>query len=141
MLEAIAARLGSVASPPLRLIAGAEDIAALAEGTAPADMSAYVLPFAQQAAPNERQTGPILQRVTVQFLVAVCIRKHGDAKGGSRIGVTSTIDDALEAALLGWSPRLGADPIELISSRTQPAKNGVLWHVSTWSTGRYAQEV
>lgn len=140
MLELVAARLETLARPPLMSIAGGEDLAALAEGVAPPDMSAFVVPYAQEASANERATGGTLQRVRVVFLVAVCIRRYGDAKGGARIAITETIDRAIEGGLLGWQPSDDWEPIELVGVRSQPAKNSVLWHVSTWATGRYAEE-
>jgi len=139
MLAEIAARL-TAAAPLFTSVSGAEDLAALGEGTAPADLSAYVLPFASRAEPNQRATGGTLQRIEVQFLVAVCIRRHGDAKGGTRIGVTDAVEKALEVALLGWSPTIDAEPVQFAAGRSQPAKNGVLWHVTTWTTGRVAEE-
>ena len=139
LLTAVSDRLKAVAMPPLTSIAGGEDLAALAEGTAPLDHAAYVLPFSQAAEENELATGGHRQRVTVQFLVAVCIRRHGDAKGGARIAATDAIDRKLESALLGWSPSDDLEPISLVGIRSQPAKSGVLWHVSTWATFRYAE--
>ncbi len=139
MLGLVADRLKATAMPPFSAVAGGEDLAALAEGTAPADLTAFVVPFKQEAEPDERMTGPRLQRVRIWFLVAVCIRRYGDAKGGSRITATDDVDRALEIALLGWAPSADNDPISLIGARSQPGKNGVLWHVSTWETARMAE--
>lgn len=136
LLAAVADRLRDAAMPPLTAISGGEDLAALAEGTAPADHAGFVLPFSGSASPNERMNGPPLQILSILFLVAVCVRRHGDAKGGTRIAATDAIDAALEAALLGWVPPGEHDAVTLVGVRSQPAKNGVLWHVSTWATAR-----
>ncbi|WP_333822859.1 phage tail terminator protein [Pinisolibacter sp.] len=136
LLAAVADRLKSAATPPLTSISGGEDLAALAEGTAPGDHAAFVLPFSKVASPNERMNGPPLQTLAITFLVAVCVRRHGDAKGEARIAATDAIDAALEGALLGWVPPGDHDPVTLVGVRSQPAKNGVLWHVSTWATAR-----
>jgi hypothetical protein len=141
MLDQVIDRLSSAAGPLIRSVGSGEDLAALAEGAAPADMSAFVVPFAQEPTDNERSTGAVLQRVRVIFLVAVCIRRYGDAKGAARRAATDEVDGKLEAVLLGWQPTADADPITLVGIRSQPAKNGVLWHVSTWATARYAEGV
>lgn len=139
MLAEIAARLEGHACPPLVSIGMGQDLVALGEGTAAPDRAAYVVPISQDPEPNERATGPVLQRVRVTFAVAVCVRRYGDAKGSDRVSATDEIDAALESALLGWQPRDEADPITLVGIRSSPAKNGVLWHVSTWETARWAQ--
>lgn len=140
MLALVAARLQALVGGGLITSVGSgEDLAALQAGTAAPDGAAYVVPYQKSAGPNERANGRVLQLVEVLFLVAVCIRRHGDAKGALRIGATDAIDDALSGRLLGWAPDDAHDPIEIRAVRSQPSGNGALWHVSTWATARYIE--
>lgn len=137
MIAAIVERLSERAMPPLTSVGVAEDLEALAAGTAPRNGACFVLPFQDRPEPNTLMSGAIRQRIEVLFLVAFVVRRHGDAKGAARAGSFDDLKAATEAALFGWEPGEGSDPCELAAGRSSAMGNGVTIYVQTWRTTRW----
>lgn len=121
------------------LIEAAEDMDALARGTAAKSGTAFVIPFRERAEPNELAAGGFRQLVAVQFLVAFLVRQHSDAKGGKKALVFDQLKSTVEAALAGYQLTDDADPMELVAAQAAPLGNGVTVYVQTWQTSRYLE--
>lgn len=122
-------------APSLVRVEGAEELAAIAEGVAPLHGTAFVIPYDEDAEPND-VVGGHRQTSTVVLVVAVVIRGHGIGAGGTRVSQVEAYRQALITALAGWQWQAESIPLEFVGGRTQPAKNGVLWYVTTWRTTR-----
>ena len=140
MIDDVIARLAAMATPPWTRVEGAEELAAIAEGVAPAHGTVFVIPLDEDARPNELATG-FRQRSEVVFVVACVIRQHGPATGASRVSQIEVIRAALIGALAGWQWAPDSIPVEFLGARAQPAKNNVLWYVTTWRTDRTIRSV
>lgn len=138
MIQAVIDRLRS-AAPSLTAVLPAEEIDALAKGTAPKSGTVFVLPYREQAAPNEFATGTFRQLVAVQFLVAFFIRRHDDAKGGKKAMTFDTMKSDIEQALAGWSFDPDGDPCELVAAQAAPLGNSATAYVQTWQASRYLE--
>ncbi|WP_421579126.1 phage tail terminator protein [Shinella sp. M31] len=138
MIQAIIDRL-KAGAPTLVAVLPAEDIDALSKGTAPRSATAFVLPYREQAEPNEQMSGAFRQIIAVQFLVAFIIRRHDDAQGGAKVAIFDTVKAEIEQALAGWSFVPEAEPCELVAAQAAPLGNGVTAYVQTWQTSRYLE--
>lgn len=136
MIAAIIERLEAEAGGVLGKVRPAEDLEGLGKGTAPNNGDTFVLPFQDRPQPNEYAMGIVSQMVEVLFLVAFVIRRHDDAKGGRRAGSFDAFRDAIEGALIGWSPSGENAPCELAAGRSASLGNGVTIYVQTWRTDR-----
>lgn len=139
IISSVIDRLTAVAMPPLVAVQGAEELEAIARGTAPAHGTAFVVPFREAGSPNLYAANAWRQQVDTSFLVALVIRQHGDAKGARRVTAIDTLRDAVEAALAGWVHAPECLPIELAAANARTADNGVTWFVQTWRTNRWIE--
>jgi hypothetical protein len=137
MIQIVIDRLRASAMPPLVQIDGAEELEALGAGTAARHASAYVVPLREQPDGDPLiSAGLYRQRVMVDFSVAIVIRRHDAGKGAARVTAFDTLRNAVETSLIGWSWTPDSIPIVFAGSESQPAGNGVLWHVLTFRTDR-----
>ena len=140
MIGAVIQRLRDTAMPPLTSVEGAEELEALAKGTAPKSGAAFVIPFREQGNEPEVISGGYRQHVEATLLVAVVLRKAADARGSGRLTEVDAVRDALEAALAGWTPDPAAHrPLALVGTEPSPQANGVTWYVQTWATDRWIE--
>lgn len=140
MIGAVIQRLRDTAMPPLTSVEGAEELEALAKGTAPRAGAAFVIPFREQGNEPETISGGYRQHVETTLLVAVVLRKAADSRGASRLTEVDAVRAALEAALAGWTPDLAAHrPLALVGTEASPQANGVTWYVQTWATDRWIE--
>ncbi|WP_372069716.1 hypothetical protein P7L75_01255 (plasmid) [Tistrella mobilis] len=135
--RAIRDRLRAVAMPPLVSVAGAAELEAVREGTAPESGACYVIPWAEDPRPSQTSGGH-RQPIAISVLTAVCIRTYEDGTGEAYLAEAETISAALKAALAGWTP----DPADLLpidyggTRASQLAGVGTYWLVSMWLTSR-----
>tara|TARA_B100000965_G_scaffold400891_1_gene423639 strand:+ start:961 stop:1395 length:435 start_codon:yes stop_codon:yes gene_type:complete len=135
--RAIADRLRAVAMPPLVSVAGAAELEAVRDGTAPESGACYVIPWSEEPRPS-RTLGAHWQPVSISVLTAVCIRTYEDGTGEAYLAEAETVLGALKTALAGWTP----DPADLLpidyggTRASQLAGVGTYWLVSAWSTSR-----
>lgn len=139
IISSVIGRLAAVAKPPLVAVEGAEELEAIARGTAPAHATAFVVPFREAGSPNLHAANAWRQQIDTSFLVAIVIRQHGDAKGARRVSAIDTLRGAVEAALAGWVHAAECLPIELAAANARTADNGVTWFVQTWRTNRWIE--
>ncbi|MFB2553341.1 phage tail terminator protein [Ensifer soli] len=135
MINAVIARLKDRA-PELADVLPAEDVDAIGKGPAPRNGTVFVLPYREQAEPNELAMGGFEQRVLVQILTAFVVRRHDDAKGGRRVLDFDAIKAAIEGAIAGWAVSPGNDLFELVAGQAGSLGNGVSIYVQTWQTSR-----
>lgn len=138
MIQEVIDRLATMA-PSLAAVLPAEELSALTQGVAPKSGTAFVIPYREQAEPNEFAAGKFRQFVAVQLLVAFVVRRHDDAKGGKKAGAFDTFKGEIEAALAGWSISPEDDLFELVSAKSAPISTGVTAYVQTWQTSRYLE--
>ncbi|WP_372090313.1 hypothetical protein P7L79_12825 [Tistrella mobilis] len=135
--RAIGDRLRAVAMPPLVSVAGAAELGAVREGTAPDSRACYVIPWAEDPRPSQT-SGRHRQPVGIVVMTAVCIRTYEDGTGEAYLSEAETVLAALKTALTGWTP----DPADLLPidyGGTRPgqlAGVGTWWLVSMWLTRR-----
>ncbi len=135
MISAVVARLK--AETTLTDVQTAEDLEALSNGVMPRSRTVFVLPFRENAEPNQFATGTFRQSVDVWFLVAFFIRRYDDAKGSDRVTEYEATRDEIEAALAGWQWNEREELVELVASQASAALGkGTSIFVSTWKTTR-----
>lgn len=139
MITAIVNRLKDHAAA-LTSVEAAEELDALGKGVAPPNGASFVLPFGETALPNSRMTGPVLQEVDTDILIAFVVRRHGNAKGGGRVTDFDLFKPSIEAAILGWSISPEWAPFQLVAGKAGPLGNGATIYVQTWRTRRYLEE-
>ena len=135
MLTEIIVRLQQ-AAPILTSVDLAEDLDALAKGTAATDGACFVTPFRERARTNCLATGGHRQQVDVQVIVAFVVRQASDPKGSIRAARFDTIKDSIEAALAGWEPGDEFSGMSLVGGEATPLGNGVTVYAQTWETTR-----
>jgi hypothetical protein len=135
MIDLFIARLKELA-PSLSSVSSAEELAALSEGVAPNNGACFVVPYREQARPNELMTGGFRQVVDMQVLIAFVVRRADDAKGTQRVSMFDGFKSEIEAAIAGWEPTDWSDPCELVSGKSAPFRNGASIYVQTWQTSR-----
>lgn len=128
MIDALVARLDDdKAALGLRLVGGAAEFQAAADGNPPAFPAAYVVLLNE--APGEGSvSGLVIQRVGVTVGLCLAVRNVADAKGGAASQDMQALRAAIKASLLGWAPQEGCDPLErgpgqLLAFRP----GGVMW--------------
>lgn len=118
----------------------AEEINAIVGRAAAADDgTVFVVPYREKARANQRATGGHLQKIDVQFAVAVLFREHGDPRGAERVRRFDDRRHALEQLLAGWPPVETSAPCALVGAESSFLGNGVSLYVQTWETNRYIE--
>lgn len=137
MLSLIVDRLLAVAGSPFSSVEVAEDLDALAMGTAPNTGAVFVVPGRDRASPNELAMGGFRQFVDTQFYVAFVVRHHGDVRGAARAARFDGLKAAIEGALAGWKHAPGVKPASLVNGEGTSLGNGVTVYVQSWQTSRF----
>lgn len=133
MILAIVQRLIAVA-PTFKKVGGAVDFdRALSNLTI--DPAAFVLPLAKSAGENAFEFNAIEQEVTAMIGVAMAVRALQDATGDAALEVLTPFEDAVTAALLGWSPDANVfSEFTYGGGQLLGFKDGVLWWQSDYLT-------
>lgn len=139
MIGAVIQRLRDTAMPPLTSVEGAEELEALAKGTAPKSGAAFVIPFRERGDEPDTISGGYRQHVETTLLVAVVLRMGNDARGSGRVVLSDAVRDAIEFGLAGWTLGPMHRPFALVGTEASPQANGVTWYVQTWSTNRWIE--
>ncbi|WP_244475197.1 phage tail terminator protein [Rhizobium sp. Leaf341] len=135
VIERLKVELGTTVADVLPV----EDLASVSAGTAPRNGTVFVIPYREQAEPNDLAMGGFEQLVHVQILVALVLRRHADVQGAQRALDFDTLKGAIEQALAGWAVDPRGDLFELVSAQAAPLGNGVTVYVQTWQTSRYLE--
>jgi len=119
----------------LRQTGGAADLAAARDDLriAPA---AYVIPLRETPGRNELGEA-IWQRVTVRLGLVLAVRNVRDARGEAAAEDLEALRQSVRAALLGWAPAMGHDPLEYGGGRLLALTNAILWWQDDFTTAFY----
>lgn len=140
MLAEIIARLTAQA-PTFKTVAGAAEFAALKNGPPKERQpAAYVIPIADQAGANKLVNG-VRQQVASRFGVVLALGNLGDPRGEAASKAIETTRAAVRAALIGWSPTAGDDPVTFAQGRMIGIQDGVVWWQDEFITGNTLSQV
>ncbi|MDR5655425.1 phage tail terminator protein [Ruixingdingia sedimenti] len=115
----------------------AEDIDAFSDRAGQVESgTAIIMPWGEQAQPQQDATGAFRQLVRTVFAIGVVIRHYDHLMGADRALQFDTYKADLEAAMAGWEPNGTLDPFELVGGESSPVTTGVSIYVQTWACTR-----
>lgn len=123
------ARLAAIDPPAFAIVEGADGFASI--DTRPTALpAAYVLVEEETSAPNERMTGPVLQRCEADVAVVIVTENVSDHTGAAAAADIEALKAKVRAALVGFVPASAEDgtPVEHISGALLKARGGIIWH-------------
>src|SRR5487761_2207578 len=112
--------------PVLKRVLGTVDFASAQQEISGLPV-AYVMPLSDAASPNRMLSGAVEQRVTERFGVILAVNNVRDMRGAAANEDLESLRVSVIAALLGWQPAPGYDPIEYGGGRILTLANTVLW--------------
>lgn len=135
MIDAVIARLKECA-PSLKSVESAAELAALTVAPPLHRMpAAYVIPLAERAGDNLAATLVTRQRVATQIgVVLVVAGRIADAKGGAQVVAIQTPREEIRAALLGWEPVAGHEPLQYVGGELLEFAGGAVWWQDDFAT-------
>ncbi|MDR5655406.1 phage tail terminator protein [Ruixingdingia sedimenti] len=98
--------------------------------------TAIVMPWGEQAQPQQDATGTFRQVVKTVYAIGIVIRHYDHLMGAARALQFDTYKADLEAALAGWEPSGALNPFELVGGESSPVTTGVSIYVQTWACTR-----
>lgn len=117
----------------------AESIEAIsaAAAVAPENNAIFVAPWRERAHEPANATGGHRQKVDMQFVTALVIRRYDDPRGGERARNFDQVKTMTEGLLAGWQPIEGGWPIMLTGAEVTGFGNGVSILAQTWQVSRF----
>jgi hypothetical protein len=136
VIAAIIARLIAQV-PALKMVGSAAAFQQASETNPRATPAAYVFTVDESA--DENSLGdPMIQKIEVTLAIVLVVRQVGDTLGaGAGADMDSLRVDVL-AALLGYRPSTGHDPLARRQSALLAFRDGHMWWQETWSTRYFA---
>lgn len=132
MIAEIIDRLKSTL-PDLRIVDGAAGFQRASESNPKATPAAFVF-IVDESADDNSVDAPFIQEVDVKLAVVLVVRHVGDTVGAAAgVDMDSLRADVL-AALMGYSPIAGYDPLARQKSALLAFRDGHMWWQETWST-------
>lgn len=135
--EAIA-RLKALDPPAFRIVAGAVELAAIAQQPA-ATPAAYVMIEQEAAGDNDYFGGVVRQRVEADLAVVVVASNVADKAGAALAADLETLKARVRAALLGWTPPSGGDVVTYVGAEVGRARAGYAVAQLTFSAPYYVE--
>lgn len=133
MIDLVVARLRANATT-LKLVEPAAEYAALkAPPPAARQPAAYVIPQRDTAGRNN-VIGAVRQRVGASFGVIIMLGNLRDARGGQAVADIDAVKADVRAALLGWTPQTGWEPVLMGAGSLIDIDQGVLVWMESFST-------
>ena len=126
--------------PELRVMGGAADFAAAAEGLKQTP-AAFVLPSAERARESSTGTQLVSQYNTVRFAVVVAVQNLRDARGDAAQSDLLPLRTSIMTALHGWQPDVGFDPVEFGGGRLLQLTDQVLWWQDEFTTSHFIRSL
>lgn len=133
-LAAIISRIESQVTA-LKIVGGAAEIVAASEALA-ASPAAFVLEELNAAGENN-VANDTHQRVEVSLSVFLAVKNAKDSRGEAGQGDLETLRLAVRAALLGWSPAAGIEPLTYTGGELFRFEPGLIWWREGWRTAHY----
>lgn len=137
----IITRLTAISPAPFAIVEGAVELAAV-KGRPTALPAAYVFVRQEQAGPNQRMTGPVLQPLELDIAVVVITENLADLPGALLGEDLEVLKAEVRGALIGLVPSGAQDgtPLEYVSGEVVKIGGGVVWHESVFSASLYISE-
>jgi hypothetical protein len=125
MIDDVIAHL-EASGAAFKQVGGAAQFQNAAESNPRATPAAFVIPLEEN--PGVSAMGDlVIQRVAVTLGVILVVRNLSDSKGVAARQDMETLRQAVKAALLGWQPPGGYDPLERGRSGLLAFKDGHMW--------------
>lgn len=122
--------------PVLRVVAGAAELSAAAEGSKGLQTPcAFVTLSAEQTGDQRGMASAFVQNVQVSVSVMVVVRNYARANLGAAAGADLLpVLSAIRTALLGWKPASADDVMNLSAGRVFDFDTGTLWWEDVYRT-------
>jgi len=127
------------AGTPFRIVGGAGSLSSVTDRP-PAVPAAYVYAAAENSAPSERMTGPVLQRSTPDISVVIVTENLSGEDEWAAADDIENLKSFVRGQLIGFMPTGASDPLEHVSGELQHAVAGTIWFEDTYATARYLEE-
>lgn len=131
----IKARLDAINPQVFRLVGTAAEFSILT-GEPKSVPAIYVLVENEASSPNERMTGPVLQRTSVDIATIIVTNNVSDNTGGAAADDIESLKKIARGALIGFVPPSAddAEPIEHVEGNLLKARNGYVWWRDLYGT-------
>jgi hypothetical protein len=141
MIAEVIARLEATCKPPLKLVQGAVEYAALAAPPPVARQpAAYVMPLGGSPGANTL-AGSIRQRMQESVGVVVLLGNLRDARGDAAMDAIEPVYRAIRTALVGFVPEPGYEAMQLGPARLLDFADGVIAWQESFSTAYQQRSV
>ncbi|MCF1449991.1 hypothetical protein FS815_24685 [Agrobacterium vitis] len=124
------------ASTPFILVEGANELAQVVDRPTNTPV-AYVFVSGEASEENQRATGPVFQRTSVDISVVIVTENAAGAEDAARD--IEALKAWVRGKLLGFTPT-DADPLEHVTGKLQQAKDGMVWFEDVFGTAFYQEE-
>lgn len=124
------------AVPELLLVAGAAGFAAVSDANPPATPAAYVF-LTGEGGGEESIDEPFIQRIDISLAVVLVIRHAGAAAGAGAAADMEILADTVRAALRGFFPSVGHEPMRFQSAALLAFRDRHEWWQQIWQTATY----
>lgn len=125
---------------PFRLVGGALELAAVTEQAPKATPAAYVLVAKDASAPNDRVTGPVLQRSERDIMVVYVLKSVAQPQASGAIDALEEIITYGRGRLIGLTPSDSREKITHVGGEVVEVRNGYVWFEDTFSSPAYIKE-
>lgn len=131
----IKARLEGINPQVFRTVGAAAEFSALT-GEPLACPAIYVVIEGEASTPNERMTGTVLQRTSIDIATVIVTKNVSDGTGGAATDDIDSLKKVVRHALIGFAPPSAddPDPIEHIEGNLLKARNGYVWWRDLYGT-------
>lgn len=128
-------------TPAFSVVAGAIELSAV-KGRPNALPAAYAYVRGENAGPNQRMTGPVLQPLELDVAVVVITENLSDLPGDALGEDLEVLKARVRDALLGMVPTQALDgaPLEYVSAEVVKIGAGVVWCEMVFSASTYVCE-
>ncbi|MVA79875.1 hypothetical protein GOZ89_10660 [Agrobacterium vitis] len=121
---------------PFVLVEGANELAQVTDR--PTNTPAvYVFVSGEASGENQRITGPMLQRMSMDISVVIVTENAAGAENAARD--IETLKAWVRGKLLGFTPT-EAEPLEHITGKLQQARDSMVWFEDVFGTAVYQEE-
>lgn len=139
-VEAIIERLRDASETPFALVERIGDLAALKERPN-AMPAAYVLTMEEVSGDNERDTGPVLQRIESDIGVIIVAENVSDAKAGAAAAEIEEVKAWTRRRLLGFVPDAATgEPVTHVAGKLVKVSGGCVWWGETFGLASFITE-
>ncbi len=133
-------KLEAIDPPVFRMVGGAAEFATVnaAPKTTPA---AFVLTLQETAGENERDTGPVMQRVEADIGVIIVTSNLSDARGDATARDIEALKRLVRANLIGFVPSdSDGMPLEHVSGELLKSAVGHIWWQEIYAATSFIEE-